>query len=136
MILRRDTIRRLYREAIFAIFGIDDPDPIFDEDNDRLKRAIKKDVHYGKDAPGGWCTDSILEIYCESGIPNASDINDFSAEMREFGLEGNAVSYNSDKWTLVDDYVNLFLEATGSPRRFYHEPFNNAVINIHEEPPF
>ena len=133
MKVTKATVRRLYREAIVAIWGYDnvDDDPYFKEENDRLEAAAKRDVHYGDKAPGRWCFNSVLEIYCENGIPNASDIREFPP-MPEFGFKGSCV-YHADRWALVDDHVNLFLQAVGSPRRFYHEPYNNAVINIHEE---
>lgn len=131
-------VKKLYQDAIFEVFGVKSKDQIFKSDNRRLKLAIKEGVHLIKDAPGGfgnsWDT---LEIYCENGIPNASDIHDFRAEALEFGADPtNAVSYNSDKWDEIDGIVNLFLEAIGTFRRFHHEPYNNAVIIICEDIPF
>ena len=125
MTVRKDMVKRLYKEAIFTIFGHEDPDPVFEEDNKILKEAIEKDVHYGDVAPGGWNPGSTLEIYCESGIPNATDYFD----PVDFGFTGSAV-YNSCKWRLVDDIVNLYLEAAGHDERFFHEPYNNAVVSI------
>jgi len=125
--MRRDTVRKLYRDAILQVFGCDDSE--LDAD---LAKALKKDVHYSDCAPGEWSPDSVLEIYCESGIPNATDINDFRAEAIEFGLSPeNAVSYNSDKWCDVDGVVNLMLEAMGKYERYYHEPQNSAVVNVY-----
>ena len=129
-------VKKMYQDAIFQVFGIDDDDPIFKDSNARLKRAIKRDVHLAKKAPGQWCPFSTLEIYCEGGIPNASDVHDFTAEAREFGFEGTAVSYNHDKWLQVDGLVNLLAEAYGWHERFSHEPYSNAVVTISEEPPF
>ena len=126
-------IKKMYKDAIFQVFGVDDDDPIFKEENLRLKRAINRDVHLGNKAPGQWCKDSVLEIYCEGGIPNATDIHDFSAEAIEFGFDpSEAVCYNSDRWARVDGLVNLLLEALepGGGRYCYHEPYNNAVVNV------
>jgi len=78
------------------------------------------------------CSEGVLEIYCESGIPNASDIHDFSWEAKEFGFDpADAVSYNTDKWCKVDDYVNLALKALGFHERVHHEPFNGAVVGVY-----
>jgi hypothetical protein len=124
--MNRATIRKLYRDAIVNVFGCDDK-----ELDVQILKAVKEDVHLGDKAPGGWSPDSVLEIYCENGIPNASDIHDFSYEAREFGMNPtNAVSYNSDKWDMIDGLVNLLLEAMGKKERYYHEPYNGAVINI------
>lgn len=123
--IRRDTIRKLYREGIAQVFHA--------EADDYISEALKKDIHIAGQGPGGWVDASeVLEIYCESGIPNATDINDFTAEAREFGHSTeNAVTYNSDKWCCIDDYVNLYLEAIGRPERVHHEPFNGAVIGVY-----
>jgi len=118
--MNRATIRKLYREAIVGVFGCDDKK--LDAD---LVAAVKKDVHYGPEAPGGWCGQSILEIYCDNGIPNASDIFDPA----DHGFPGK-VSYNSEHWNVIDGMVNLMLEAMGRPDRYHHEPVNGAVIGI------
>jgi len=132
-------IKKLYQDAIFQVFGAvpeNSADKTSRDHNDLLKEAIKRDVHIGKTAPGQWSPHSTLEIYCENGLPNATDFHDFSAELAEFGFTGNATCCNMTKWTEVDGIVNLFLEAIGSARRFYHEPYNTAVVNIQEEIPF
>ena len=72
-----------------------------------------------------WSPDSVLEIYCEGGIPNATDIFDPSWH----GFPGKAV-YNADKWAEVDDIVNLMLSISHPGTKVYHEPYNNAVVNI------
>jgi hypothetical protein len=119
--MNRATIRKLYREAIISVFGCDDKE--LDAD---LVTAAKKDVHYGSDAPGQWSDgQACLEIYCESGIPNASDVFDPA----DYGYPGK-VSYNSEKWIIIDGMVNLMLEAMGRIDRFHHEPVNGAVIGI------
>ncbi len=126
--MNRATIRRLYRDAILQVFGCGDKDL-----DVHLTKAVKSDVHFSDRAPGQWSPESILEIYCESGIPNATDINDFSAEAREFGFDpSTAVSYNSDSWDRIDGIVNLMLEVTHPGLKVYHEPYNGAVINIQE----
>ncbi len=137
MRLTPSKIKKFYQDAIFRVFGIDDDDPIFKESNAHLKRAIKKDVYIARKAPGQFSPWSILEIYCENGIPNASDINDFSAEAIEFGFDpSDAVCYNSDRWAQVDALVNLLTEALGNPDRYYHEALNGGVVIINQEPPF
>jgi hypothetical protein len=124
--MNRASIRKLYRDAIINVFGCDDK-----ELDAQLLKAIKKDIHLGDAAPGQWSPDSVLEIYCENGIPNATDIHDFTAEAIEFGCDpSNAVSYNSEKWNTIDDLVNLLLEAMGKNERFHHEPFNGGVVGI------
>ena len=121
---RRDTVMKLYKEAIFKVFGFEEvEDP---EENEYLKSAISRDIHFGSEAPGQWSQNSLLEIYCEGGIPNATDEFDPSW----YGFPGK-VSYNSDKWRLIDDYVNLYFKALGKKDRFYHEPFNSAVVNVY-----
>jgi len=127
--MNRATIRKLYRNAIVNVFGCDDK-----ELDAQLSKAVKEDVHLGDRAPGQWSPESVLEIYCENGIPNASDINDFTAEAIEFGWDpSSAVSYNSDKWDTIDGLVNLMLEATGKRERYYHETYNSAVISVWEQ---
>ena len=118
---RRTTIRKLYREAIIEYHGCGDK-----ELDSHLHRAVAQDVHLAGRAPGQWVDpEGLLEIYCESGIPNASDIN-------EFHFDGHRhVSYNSDKWCNMDDWVNLALKAQGYTDRVHHEPFNGAVIGVY-----
>ena len=119
--MNRGTIRKLYREAILTEFGCDDK-----EMDASLIAAVKKDIHLGNQAPGQWSPDSVLEIYCESGIPNATDY----FNPADYGFSGK-VSYNSEKWETVDGIVNLMLEAMGTSKKVHHEPYNNAVINIY-----
>ena len=120
--MNRSTIRKLYREAIVNVFGCGDKK--FDAE---LISAAKRSVHLGDQAPGGWSPESVLEIYCESGIPNATDY--FCPQ--EHGFEGKT-TYNSDQWDVVDGMVNLMLEAMGYSGRYHHEPYNAAVVNIWE----
>jgi hypothetical protein len=125
--MNRATLRKLYREAILQVFGCDDK-----ELDAQLIKALNEDVHLSDRAPGQWSPDSVLEIYCENGIPNASDVNDFRAEAIEFGFDPkDAVSYNTDSWTTIDGIVNLMLEITHPGVRAYHEPQNSAVVNIY-----
>jgi len=129
--MNRGTIKKYYREAIVSVFGCDDK-----KIDAQLLKAVKEDIHLVGHAPGEWISsEGVLEIYCENGIPNASDVHDFSYEAREFGLDpSHAVSYNSDKWDMIDGLVNLMLEATGEPQRYYHEPYNSAVVGIWVNP--
>lgn len=115
------TIKKLYREAIVKVFGCDDKE--LDAD---LLKAVKRDIHLGKNAPGQWSPQSVLEIYCEGGIPNATDLFDPAWH----GFPGRVI-YNSDRWTEVDDLVNLMLEVMHPGKRVHHEPYNNAVVNVY-----
>jgi hypothetical protein len=124
--MNRATIRKLYRDAIVNVFGCDNK-----ELDAQLLKAVKTDVHLGNKSPGQWSPDSTLEIYCENGIPNASDINDFSCYAAETGCKpSDLVSYNADRWDTIDGLVNLMLEAMGKTERYYHEPYNGAVVGI------
>ena len=125
---RRDTVRRLYREAILKYFGSGDV-----ELDRHLTNALKRDVHLADQAPGEWVGDhGVLEIYCEGGIPNATDIQDFSIEAREFGIDPkDAVTYNSDKWAKIDAWVNLGLKSMGKSATVHHEPYNGAVVGVY-----
>ena len=69
--MNRATIKKLYREAILQVFGTGDK-----VQDKYLLDAVKRDIHLGDQAPGQWSPDSVLEIYCEGGIPNATDIFD------------------------------------------------------------
>jgi hypothetical protein len=112
------TIAKHYRDGLLQAFGNpEDPD-------EYLVNALKKDVHRASEAPGQWSPGSILEIYCEGGIPNATDINEFVWKGKHH------CSYNSEKWCKVDQYVNQSLALEGYAQRVYHEPYNNAVVNI------
>jgi len=126
--VRKDTIRNLYREGLRQVFGCDDR-----KMDSHLIKALDSDIHIAGQGPGGWVDDAgVLEIYCENGIPNASDIHDFRAEAEEFGIDpSDAVSYNSDKWHKVDKWVNLALKGMASPKTVFHEPCNSAVVAIH-----
>ena len=106
-------IREAYRKAILTIFGVED----------YIKEAVQTDIHHGCEAPGQWCPQSILEIYCENGIPNATDMFDPSW----YGGPGE-VSYNSEKWIKID---NLACDLLGLPKgTFFHTPYNSAVVNV------
>lgn len=128
--IRRDTIRKLYRDGILQEFGCGDKDL-----DAPLSEAIRSEIHLAGRGPGEWVDQGeVLEIYCESGIPNASDIEDFYSEYKEFGIpippEGCTV-YNCDRWIKIDDYVNLGIRGLGYSDRVHHEPFNGAVIGVY-----
>ena len=107
-------IREAYRKAILTIFGV----------NDYIKESVQTDIHHGCEAPGQWCPQSILEIYCEGGIPNATDMFDPGW----YGSPGE-VSYNSEKWHSID---KLACSLLGLPEgTFFHTPYNSAVVNIY-----
>ena len=120
----KPTVRRLYKQALLAVFGTGDKDM-----DKHLVASLKNDIHLGGSAPGGWCPHAALEIYCESGIPNATHINEFPP-MPEFGVQGGC-SYNADHWAKVDALVNSGLNALGYQGvTVYHEPYNNAVVAV------
>ncbi len=125
--MKRATIRRLYRDAILQVFGSGD-----NELDASLVAATKRDIHFGDRAPGQWSPDSILEIYCEGGIPNATDINEFPP-MPEYGIMKGSCIYNSDAWYRIDGVVNLMLEVIQPGLKVHHEPHNGAVVNIYED---
>ena len=117
MKVTKATIKRLYIDAIMKYQHLED------------EKKVRKDVHTGGKTPGGWtCDYAVLEIYCENGIMNATDIHEFPP-MPEFDYPGGC-SYNSDMWASMDEYVNLMLEAQGSYKRVYHEPINGAVVSV------
>jgi len=123
--VRRDTIRNLYRDAIREVFnGVDD---------DYLEAALKRDVHIAGQGPGEWVSnEGVLEIYCEGGIPNATDVQDWRWVEAEFGVTPKEpVTYNSEKWYKIDKYVNLGLKAQGRLERVHHEPYNSAVVGVY-----
>ena len=127
--VRRDTIRNLYRDAIREVFGSGNTS----DDSDYLEVALKRDIHIAGHGPGQWVDDhGVLEIYCEGGIPNATDIQDWRWVEAEFGVTPKEpVTYNSDQWSKIDKYVNLGLKAQGRPERVFHEPHNAAVVAVH-----
>jgi len=101
-------VRDAYRRAIAKVWGLKQKD-------------IKKDIHIGAAAPGQWSPQSVVEIYCEGNIPNASDVH--SSELGTF--------YHSDTWYKIDEMANNLIRAKHpAASRFHHEPYNNAVINI------
>ena len=118
--VNRATLKKLYREAIVQVFGTGD-----NKADQGLLEAVKRDIHLSDKAPGRWNPHSLLEIYCEGGIPNATDIFDPSW----YGFTGKA-SYNADKWAEIDEIVNLMLSVSHPGVKVYHEPYNNAVVNI------
>jgi len=121
----RATVRKFYREAILEFQGCGDKD--LDKD---LIAAVKKDIHIAGKAPGQWVDEhGVLEIYCESGIQNASDIHEFPP-MPEHNYPGGC-HYNSDTWYKIDKWVNLGLKGMGYSERVFHEPHNGAVIAVH-----
>jgi len=117
MKVTKATIKRLYVDAIMKYQHTED------------EKRIRKSVHSGGKGPGGWTGDhALLEIYCEDGIMNATDIHDFPP-MPEFEYKGGS-HYNSDMWCNMDEYVNLMLQAQGCNRKVYHEPINGAVVSV------
>ena len=111
-------VRVAYVQAIRERWQSDPEFSILSEDFD-------KDVHVGGEAPGNWAPNALVEIYCEDGIPNASDINDWT----DFGA---GVTYNSDEWFSIDKRVREILVAQGrTDIRPYTEAYNSAVIAVY-----
>ena len=52
--------------------------------------------------------------------------------MPEFGVMKGTCVYNADAWAKIDGVVNLMLEVIQPGLKVYHEPYNNAVVNISE----
>ena len=101
-------VKRAYQRAIAKVWGLKQKD-------------IKNDIHIGRSAPGQWSPSSVVEIYCEGNIPNASDYHCTSL----------GTFYHSDRWYQVDDIANEFIQNKHpGAKRFHHEPYNNAVVNI------
>jgi hypothetical protein len=117
MKVTKATIKRLYVDAIMKYQHAED------------EKQVRKDVHTGAHSPGPGSFLALLEIYCESGIMNASDIHEHPP-MPEFDYKGGC-SYNSDMWVNMDEYVNLMLEAQGCSRKVYTEAINGAVVAVY-----
>lgn len=114
---RRDTVRRLYKEGLLQVFGCGDQK--LDSD---LIRSLKKDVHIAGRGPGEWVSrEGVLEVYCESGIPNASDC----------WQTPHGWVHNDESWWKVTDWVNLGLKSLGYSHSVHHEPFNGGVVGIY-----
>ena len=94
-------VRDAYRKAIAKVWGLKQKD-------------IKRDIHISANAPGQWSPSSTVEIYCEGHIPSAT-----------------STIFSFENWIKVDDVANQILqEKYPGSQKFYHEPYNNAVINV------
>ena len=72
---------------------------------------------------GQWSPRSVVEIYCENNIPNASDMH--YSEIGTF--------YHSEVWFKIDDMANQFIQKKHpGATRYHHEPYNNAVVNVYK----
>tara|TARA_A100001011_G_scaffold399560_2_gene508840 strand:+ start:2102 stop:2440 length:339 start_codon:yes stop_codon:yes gene_type:complete len=101
-------VRDAYRRSIAKVWGLKQKD-------------IKGDIHIASRAPGQWSPNSTVEIYCEGHIPNATDIH-----YSEFGT-----FYHSESWVKIDIMANQFIQKKHPyAPKFYHEPYNSAVVNI------
>ena len=111
---QKNIIRRAYLKAISEVFSLKQKD-------------FKHDVHLGEKAPGQWSDGrSLLEVYCEGDIPNATDYHN----MREFGFSGYYC--HSEQWGKVDDRANtLIREKDSMISKVFHEPYNNAVVCVY-----
>ena len=97
----------------------------FSDGEGMLRKDFDKDIHIGGEAPGNWSPNSLVEIYCEDGIPNASDVHDFA----EFG---GGFHHNIDDWLSIDERVNQLLNDAGrSDLHAYTEAHNSAVLSVH-----
>ena len=110
-------VKTAYRRAIAKQFNLKQKD-------------IKCDIHLGSEAPGQWSPNSVLEIYCENYIPNATDYFDPGWH----GFAGATV-FNAEDWCRIDENVNqaLFEKFGAGVRKYHHEPYNNAVISVFED---
>ena len=111
--ITKASIKKLYVQAIIQY------------QHQENEQSVRRDVRTTSKGSGNWCPGALLEIYCENGIRNASDIESFEWDGKHY------THYNSETWNSMDDYVNLMLEATGTHRRVYHEPYNDAVVGIY-----
>ena len=97
----------------------------FHDGEGMLRKDFDKDIHIGGEAPGNWSPNSLVEIYCEDGIPNASDVHSFA----EFG---GSTHYNIEDWARIDARANqLIHEADRSDLQVYTEVHNSAVLSVH-----
>jgi hypothetical protein len=117
MKVTKATIKRLYIDAIMKYQHAEDV------------KKVRQDVHTGGNGPGNWAPHALLEIYCENGIMNASDIHEFPP-MPEFDYKGGC-SYNSEMWFNMDEYVNLMLAAQGCRNKVYAEAINGGVVAVY-----
>jgi len=103
-------VKNAYQRAISKVWGL-------------KQKNIKEDIHIGSRAPGQWSPRSVVEIYCENNIPNASDMH--YSEIGTF--------YHSEHWFKIDNMANQFIQKRypGSAR-YHHEPYNNAVVNVYK----
>jgi|TARA_R110000744_G_scaffold82313_2_gene161711 hypothetical protein len=97
----------------------------FHDGEGMLRKDFDKDIHIGGEAPGNWSPNSLVEIYCEDGIPNASDVHSF-AEI------GGGTHYNIEDWISIDARANQLLdEANRSDLHAYTEAHNSAVLSVY-----
>ena len=115
--MNRATLKKLYREALVQVFGTGD------EIQDKyLLEAVNRDIHLADKAPGQWSPDSVLEIYCEGGIPNATDIFDPAWH----GFSGKAV-YNADPNNNYDQKEFIFTPSVANTagQNLVRQSYNN-----------
>ena len=119
--LIQDIIRNAYIKALAEQFDLE-------------KEKVEKGVHHSDQAPGKWSPNSTLEIYCEGEIPNASDYHDLRPYAAEFGVDPSTMGYycHTEQWDKVDEIANrLIKEKLPRSPRYFHEPYNNAVVNVY-----
>jgi hypothetical protein len=116
-----EIIRKAYVRALTEHFELDEA-------------KVNKDVHDARSAPGQWSPSSEIEIYCEDEIPNASDYHDMRPYAAEFGLDPSTMGYycHAEQWDKVNELANKYIkEKLPQSPRHWHEPYNNAVVNIY-----
>jgi hypothetical protein len=63
------------RESILEVLG-----DYIHEDPARAREIVERDTYLGSEAPGQWSPESVVEIYCENGIPSGYFDFDFLGE--------------------------------------------------------
>ena len=106
-------VKTAYRRAIAKHFSLKQKD-------------IKCDIHLGSESPGQWSPHSVLEIYCEREIPNATDYHNLHF------YRVDRYYCHAEQWQQIDEKVNnLLVSRFGRDvQKYYHEPYNDAVVTI------
>ena len=105
-------IARLFRAAILeAMEGL------------VTQEIVERDVRIAPTAQEWVSDDAILEIACESGIMNASDVERFYWDNREI-----VVRY-ADTWDKITKAVNEQLDLA----QVHYEPHNSAIVGVYFE---
>jgi len=114
LMIKKNTIKNFYVDAIVKY-----------QHNEDVK-AIRKDVRVRCQ----WNPNASIEIYCEDGIMNATDI------IHSYNPVGSdpakSVRYCSEIWIAMDAYVNQQLEFLDYDVKVYSAPVNDAVVAVYQ----